>query len=132
MSNYPDGFNPRVLDDQELPWHIENDHTRIHNKHAELMGNIRELTTRHYPLDDKKVAEFLIEVDAMFAELVVKFYYDLESDHGIRLSWPVSPERAQQLARERRDQIQNPQTLIDVAAANAAAAASVLDGEAVV
>lgn len=137
MSNYPDGFNTRLLIEDELPENVQDDLGRIHAAHAEIMSAIREMLNPNFPVPRQDVVEFLTTVDQMFGELVTPIYKEVEAEYGTHVTRPVTPEYAQWLMRQQfanmaRYHLQtNPQTHIDVAAANAAAAASVFDGEAV-
>lgn len=135
MSNYPDGFNTRLLVEDELPDHIQDDLGRIHAAHAEIMSAIRWLNRPVYDLDTAEVTEFIIAADQMFGDLVSSLYKRIEAETGIYVERPITPEQANWLRERTKERLrpvqQNPQTHIDVAAANAVAAASVFDGEAV-
>ena len=133
MSNYPDGFNTRLLVEDELPDHIQDDLGRIHAAHTEIMDAIRWIMRPTYGLDGAKVLEFLTTVDQMFGELVSPIYKEIEAETGIHVERPITPEYANWCRKKREEALrpvpQNPQTHIDIAAANAIAAASVFDGE---
>lgn len=135
MSNYPDGFNTRLLIEDELPENVQDDLGRIHAAHAEIMSAIREMLKQNFPIANHDVLEFLQGVDEAFGEMVHPFCAQVEAETGIRIERPITPEYANWIRKKREEALrpvkQNPQTHIDVAAANAVAAASVFDGEAV-
>lgn len=133
MSNYPDGFNTRLLVEDELPENVQDDLGRIHAAHAEIMSAIRWLNRPIYDLDTAEVTEFIIAADQMFGDLVSSLYKRIEEEYGIHAERPITPEQANWLREKNKERlrpvVQNPQTLKDIAAANAGAAASVFEKE---
>ena len=131
MSNYPDGFNTRLLIEDELPDHIQDDLGRIHAAHDEIMDAIREMLKQNFPIANHDVLEFLQGVDEAFGEMVHSFCAQIEAKTGIRIERPITLEYANWLREKNKERLrpvkQNPQTHIDVAVANALAALSMFD-----
>lgn len=127
MSNYPNGFNPAQLNEPALDFRVEDDHNKIHRIHGELLDCLREMRKAFFfYIDQSELEDTILTVDQMYRDLVAGFYNELESETGIVLDRPIAREAVQ---RKARSCVQNPQTLKDIAAANAAAAASVFEKE---